>query len=115
MKENSKSKFFKVQNIRKINYWILGIWSVLRILDYLFTYIAISLGLGFEINPIGFNYILFLVGFAPICAILIINYKIHNMKEALYTIFFCTLILTIIQVIVTLNVMSGGLIDSFLF
>ena len=107
MKEKDKTKFFEVQNIRYLNYWILGTWLVLRVLDFTFTYINISLGLGYEGNPIGFNFIMALVGFVPIFALFIANYKISDRKDALNMIFFGALILSIVQTVVTFNAMFG--------
>ncbi len=111
MKENNKSKFFEVQNIRYFNFWILGLWFVLRILDLTFSVINVLLGLAYEVNPIanivGFNFIWGLIAFTPIVLLLIINYKLSNRKDYLSAIFFGSFILTIIQVIATFIAMFG--------
>lgn len=48
----------KTRFLHYANYWILLTWFILRILDFVFSFVAISLGIGYEINPIGFNLIL---------------------------------------------------------
>ncbi len=101
MSESIKPKFFQVQNLQLMNYWILATWFTLRVVDYIFTALAISSGLGVEINPIGFNILLFLIGFGLITALTIINYKCHKRKDIIFPIFFASLLMASIQSIVT--------------
>lgn len=93
----------KTELLHFVNYWILGMWFILRFLDYVFSFVAISSGIGYEINPIGFNLILLVVGFVPIFTLLIINYKFPKMRVAMFFIFLIVSALTIIQTVATLN------------
>ncbi len=113
MEEKDNSKFFNLQRIRNLNFWILGLWSVLRLLDFIFSYIyVIVLKTAFELNPIGINLTMFIVAFTPILGIFIFNYKIHEMKAAIFLILFILILLTTIQVVVTINALTGGIIGA---
>ncbi|KKN13179.1 hypothetical protein LCGC14_1009070 [marine sediment metagenome] len=114
-RQNNKT-VINIKIIHYLNYWVLGIWFVLRIVDLTLSSIAVSKGLGQELNPvanfIGFNFLLVLLAFLPIIALGIINYKLPNKKNAIYFIFGGSLILTVIQVVATLNVTIGWLFLS---
>lgn len=116
MNENIKSEFFAVQHIRYLNFWLLGLWFILRLLSLIFSYIyVIILEVSTELNPIGFNYILIIVTVTPIFFLLIFNYRIHEDKRAIFLIFFVVLFSNIIQVFVTINDISGGRIGALIF
>ncbi|MHA2127185.1 MAG: DUF5658 family protein [Promethearchaeota archaeon] len=97
--------------LRHLNYWVLGVWSVLRILDYIFSAVALSLGLATEANPFvilfgGINIYIVLFGFIPIIGLIIVNYK-NDIKSAGYFIFIGGSVMMVIQVIATLVAMFG--------
>ncbi|KKK77496.1 hypothetical protein LCGC14_2853050 [marine sediment metagenome] len=111
MNESIKSRFFTLRRIRHLNFWLLSSWLILRLIDLFFSYIYIVvLKAASELNPIGFNYVIVIVAFTPIFGLFIFNYKIKEMKEATFLIFFMALFLTIIQVVATINALTGGMI-----
>ncbi len=114
LKENlENNKMMRI--IHYLNYWIIGLFSILRALDYIFSYIAISSGIGVELNPIGFNVYLIIVGFFFIPILLIINYKVPNIRILVYLILIIISLNIVLQTVVTFNAISLVFLGETLF